>query len=65
MSEDKKTRWSSKRKLDVVMRLLAGESLENVSREIGVEAYRIAEWRDRAQECHGSQSEDAVSVTSG
>ena len=47
----KKTkRWSAKRKMEIVLRLLAGEALDDVSRDIGVEAYRIAEWRDRAQE---------------
>ena len=35
--------------MEVVLRLFAGESLEDVSRDIGVEAYRIAEWRDQAQ----------------
>lgn len=51
MSTKKKpTRWSAKRKMEVVLRLFAGESLEEVSRDISVEAYRIAEWRDRAQE---------------
>jgi transposase len=39
-------RWSANRKIDVVMRLLRGESLEDVSREVGVEAHRLAAWRD-------------------
>ena len=46
----KKTRWSAKRKMQVVLRLLAGEPLDEVSRDVGVEAYRIAEWRDRAND---------------
>jgi transposase len=52
MSTTKKatTRWSANRKLEVVLRLQAGESLEEVSRDTGVEAHRIAEWRDRATE---------------
>jgi transposase len=51
MSTKKKpTRWSAKRKMEVVLRLFAGEALEDVSRDIGVETYRIAEWRDQAQE---------------
>ena len=33
-------------KIDVVLRLLRGESLEDVSREVGVEAHRLAAWRD-------------------
>ncbi len=39
-------RWSANRKIDVVLRLLRGESLEEVSREVGVEAHRLAAWRD-------------------
>jgi transposase-like protein len=41
-----KPRWSASRKLDVVMRLLRGERLDELSRELGVEAHRIAAWRD-------------------
>ena len=33
-------RWSANKKLDVVLRLLRGEKLEEVSREVGVEAHR-------------------------
>jgi transposase len=39
-------RWSAGKKLDVVMRLLRGEKLEALSREVGVEAHRLAAWRD-------------------
>jgi transposase-like protein len=41
-----KVRWSANKKLDVVLRLLRGEKLEALSRELGVEAHRIAAWRD-------------------
>ena len=41
-------RWSASRKRDVVLRLLRGESLEAVSRELGVEIYRLEVWRERA-----------------
>ena len=41
-------RWSVGRKRDVVLRLLRGESLEALSREVGVEIYRLEDWRDRA-----------------
>ena len=34
-------RWSASRKRDVVVRLLRGESLDTVSREVGVELYRL------------------------
>ena len=43
-----KQRWSVRRKREVVMRLLHGEPLEALSREIGVEVYRIEQWRDKA-----------------
>ena len=39
-------RWSAGKKLDAVLRLLRGEPLETVSRELGVEAHRLAAWRD-------------------
>ena len=41
-------RWSAGRKRNVVLRLLRGESLEAVSREVGVEIYRLEAWRERA-----------------
>jgi len=41
-----KPRWSANKKIDVVMRLLRGEPLEEVSRVVGVEALRLAAWRD-------------------
>ncbi len=41
-------RWSTGRKRDVVLRLLRGESLEALSREVGVEIYRLEAWRERA-----------------
>ena len=41
-------RFSAKRKLAVVQRLLRGEPLEKVSRETNVPVHRLSEWRDRA-----------------
>jgi hypothetical protein len=41
-----KPRWSAGKKMDVVLRLLRGESLDVLSRELGVEAHRLAAWRD-------------------
>ena len=41
-------RWNASRKRDVVLRLLRGESLEMVSREVGVELYRLEAWQARA-----------------
>jgi transposase len=43
-------RWSARRKREVVIRLLRGEPLDAVSREVGVEAYRLERWRERALE---------------
>jgi transposase-like protein len=39
-------RWSAGKKMDAVLRLLRGEPLEALSRELGVEAHRLAAWRD-------------------
>ncbi len=41
-------RWSASRKRDVVLRLLRGEPLDQVSREVGVEVYRLERWKTRA-----------------
>jgi len=41
-------RWHAQRKRDLVLRLLRGESLDDVSREMGVEGYRLEEWKKRA-----------------
>src|SRR4051812_1877809 len=40
-------RWSAARKREIVLRLLRGESLDLVSREIGIEPYRLEHWRDK------------------
>jgi len=40
-------RFSAKKKSAAVLRLLHGESLDNVSREIGVTAATLSGWRDR------------------
>src|SRR4029450_2267667 len=39
-------RWSAGKKMAGVLRLLRGEPLETLSRELGVEAHRLAAWRD-------------------
>jgi transposase-like protein len=39
-------RWSVGKKMEAVLRLLRGEPLEVLSRELGVEAHRLAAWRD-------------------
>lgn len=40
-------RWTVARKREVVLRLLRGESVEMLSRELGVEIYRLEQWRDK------------------
>jgi len=42
-------RWSVARKRAVVLRLIAGEPVELVSREIGVPVYKLERWRERAE----------------
>jgi transposase len=39
-------RWSAERKAEVVMRLLRGETLDAVSRDTGVPASTLSQWRD-------------------
>ena len=41
-------RWSARRKREVVLRLLRGEPLDALSRELGVEIYRLEQWREKA-----------------
>ena len=40
-------RWSAARKQEVVILLIRGESIQALSRELGVEVYRLEEWRDK------------------
>lgn len=41
-------RWSANRKKEVVLRLLRGEPLDVLSRELAIETYRLEGWRERA-----------------
>lgn len=41
-------RWTVSRKREVVLRMFRGESLDKLSREFGVEIYRLEKWRERA-----------------
>lgn len=43
-----KERWSARRKRDVTLRLLRGEPVDALSRELGVEIYRLEQWREKA-----------------
>ena len=40
-------RWSAKRKMEVVMRMLRGESLSGLSRELRVEISRLEQWHSQ------------------
>ncbi len=50
----KPKRWSARRKSQVALRLLRGESIDSVSRELGLPAYVLEEWRQQA--IHGIES---------
>ena len=41
-----KGRWSSGRKRDVVLRILRGETLDALGRELTVSPAKLAQWRD-------------------
>ena len=41
-------RWTAQRKLEVILRLFKGELIDDLSREIGIEVYRLEEWRTQA-----------------
>lgn len=43
-------RFSAQRKLAAVQRLLRGETLEKVSRELNIPTHRLSQWRDRVLE---------------
>ncbi len=40
-------RWNSRRKLEAVLRLLHGENLNTLSRELRVSASRLSQWRNQ------------------
>lgn len=40
-------RFSARRKTEAVLRLLRGENLDSLSRELGVTAATLSEWRER------------------
>ena len=40
-------RWTAPRKREVVLRIMRGESMDALSREIGVEIYRLEEWHGK------------------
>ena len=46
LAPERRRRMSAKRKQSAVLRLLRGEDLELVSRELGVTAVELTAWRD-------------------
>ena len=46
MTVKKHKRWNTKRKVEVVLELLKGRSLEDLSRESGQPAHVISDWRN-------------------
>lgn len=44
--EDVKGRWSAQKKMDAVLRLLRGESIDELSRELVVTIEALARWRE-------------------
>lgn len=42
-----KRRWSSGRKLEAVMCILRGQSLDSVSRKYGISLHDLGQWRDK------------------
>jgi transposase-like protein len=46
-SSGERGRWSSRRKTEVVLRALRGEDLDALSRELGVTAGTLAQWREQ------------------
>ena len=44
---DGRGRWSAKRKTVAILRLLRGEDIETLSRELGVTAATLSGWRDQ------------------
>ena len=48
MEDCQSKRWTATRKAGVVLRLLRGESIDKLSRELGVETYLIEDWHSKA-----------------
>jgi transposase len=41
-------RWTISRKKEVILRLMRGEPIDALSRELGVEVYRLEKWHRKA-----------------
>ena len=42
-------RWSVSRKREVVLRLMRGEAMEMLSRELGLPIFKLEQWRQKAE----------------
>jgi|AMFO01.1.fsa_nt_gi Transposase. len=60
MSKKSVKRWSAKRKQEVVLRLLRGESLDALNRETSQPAAVLSQWRDQFLEGGLAASEAAT-----
>lgn len=60
-SKTERGRFSSRKKMEVVLRVLRGDDLDLVSREAGITAAKVSEWRDQfvASGRAGLKSRDA------
>lgn len=60
-SKTERGRFSSRKKMEVVLRVLRGDDLDLVSREAGMTAAKVSEWRDQfvASGQAGLKSRDA------
>lgn len=60
-SKTERGRFSSRKEMEVVLRVLRGEDLDLVSREAGITAAKVSEWRDQfvASGLAGLKSRDA------
>jgi len=54
-------RWSAHRKKDAVLRMICGEPLDALSRELCIEVCRLEEWHERAMQ----GMEDALKLREG
>ena len=59
-------RWSAARKREVVLRLMRGESVELLSRELGLPVFKPEQWRQRAEAAfEGALKEREADPTDG
>ena len=58
-------RWSVAHKRAVVLRLIAGEPVELVSREIGVPVFKLERWREKAEAALDGALKERAAETGG